>query len=136
MRHLYRAVAVAAVAVCITVPSLGAAQASGNDWKTLSTFNGGRIQACKVATTKTGPWKVKLRVDARGAKSKVNGSAYVTEGADDVDHWKSGWVSRGDVSAIGTVRLPRGSAYALNAGLATANAGNGATVTAGRITGC
>jgi hypothetical protein len=136
MRNLARAVAVTAVAALVTVPSLGAAQASGNTWKTLSTFNGAKIQACKVATTKDGPWKVKLRVDARGAGSKVNGSAYVTKGSDNVDQWKSGWVTKGDVSAIGTVKLPRGSAYALNAGIATANAGNGGTFDAGKITGC
>jgi hypothetical protein len=135
MRNLSRVAAVAAVAVCVSVP-FGAAQASGNNWKTLSTFNGGKIQACKVATTKTGPWKVKLRVDAQGAKSKVNGSAYVTKGADQVDQWKSGWVAKSHVSAVGTVKLPRGSAYALNAGIATANAGNGGTITAGKLPHC
>jgi hypothetical protein len=136
MRIVSRAVAVAAAAVLVTVPSLGAAHAAGNSWKTLSTFDGGKIQACKVATTKTGPWKVKLRVDAHDAKSRVNGSAWVTKSGDDVASWKSGWVNKGDVSAIGTLKLPRGSAYALNAGIATANAGNGGTFTAGDIRGC
>jgi hypothetical protein len=136
MHTLSRAAAVAAVAASVTVPSIGAAQASGNSWTTLSTFNGGRIQACKVATTKTGPWKVKVRVDARNAKSKVNGSASVAKGTDQVDHWESGWVSKGSVSAIGTLKLPRGSAYTFGAGIATANAGNGGAFEAGKITGC
>jgi hypothetical protein len=136
MRSLSRAIAVAAVAVSVTVPSFGAAQAAGNNWKTLSTFNGGKVQACKVATTNTGPWKVTLRVDARSAKSKVSGSTYVTKHADEVDSWTSGWVAKGHVSAAGTVKLPRGSAYALNAGIATANAGNGGTFKAGDIPGC
>jgi hypothetical protein len=136
MRNLSGAVAVAALAVALTVPSFGAAQASGNNWKTLSTYNGGKIQACKVATTTTGPWKVKLRVDARKAASKMNGSAHVTKGADELGSWKSGWVPKGDVSAVGSVKLPRGSAYALSAGIATANAGNGGTFKAGNIPGC
>ena len=136
MRNLSRLIAVAAVAVSVSLPSFGAAQASGNNWKTLSTYNGGRIQACKVATTKTGPWKVKLRVDAHGAKSKVNGSAFVTKGAEEVDHWKSGWVAKGHVSAVGKVTMPRGSAYTLNAGIATADAGNGGTFTVRKIPGC
>lgn len=136
MRNLSRAVAVAAVAVSVSIPSFGAAHAAGSNWKTLSTYDGGKIQACKVATTTSGPWKVKLRVDAHNAKSKVNGSAYVTKGADEVDHWKSGWVAQGRVSAVGTVKLPRGSAYLLNAGIASTNAGNGATFTAGKIPHC
>jgi hypothetical protein len=135
MRNLSRAVAVAAVAAAVTVPSFGAAHAA-TTWKTLSTFNGGKIQACKVATTTTGPWKVKLRVDARKAASKVNGSTYVTKGADEVGSWRSGWVAKGNVSPVGSVKLPRGSAYALNAGIATANAGNGGTFKAGNIPGC
>src|SRR4051794_15671480 len=115
MRNLSRAVAVAAAAVAVTVPSFSAAQAAaGNDWKTLSTYEGGKIQACKVAT-KSGDWKVKLRVDARKATSKVAGSAYVMKDADTVDTWKSGWVRKGDVSAAGIVRLPRGAAYTLGA---------------------
>ena len=136
MRHLSRAVAVAAVAVSVTIPSLGAAQAAGNSWQTLSSFNGGRIQACRVATTKTGPWKVELRVDATRAKSKVNGSAHVTKGTAEIAHWASGWVAKGHVSAVGTVRLPRGSGYAVNVGIATTNAGNGGSVTAGKIQHC
>jgi hypothetical protein len=136
MRILSRTVAVAVVAASVSLPAFGAAQASGNNWKTLSTFDGGKVQACKVATTKTGPWKVKLRVDASGAKATVNGSAFVTKGAKELDHWKSGPVSKGHISGIGTVKLPRGSAYTLNAGIATANAGNGASFRAGKIRGC
>lgn len=136
MRNLSRAAAVATLAAAVTVSSFGAAEAAGSNWKTLSTFNGGKIQACKVATTTTGPWKVKLRVDASKATSKVDGSAYVTKAANEVDSWKSGWVPKGEVSAVGTVKLPRGSAYALNAGIATANAGNGGTFKAGNIPGC
>jgi hypothetical protein len=136
VRTTPRAAVVAALTLTLSTTALGAAQASGKDWKTLSTFNGGKIQACKVATTKTGPWKVRLRVDGRKASSKVQGSAFVSKNAETVDHWRSGWVARGDVSDVGTVKLPRGSAYTLNAGIATSQAGNGASFTAGQIRAC
>lgn len=136
MRFTSRAVAVAALALSLSVPAIGAAQASGRHWKTLSTMEGGKLQACKVATTQGGPWKIKLRVDATKAKSRVDGSAYVVKGSDTKGHWKSGWVARGHVSKVGTVKLPRGAAYVLNAGIGTGQAGNGGTFTAGQIRGC
>ncbi|WP_148575619.1 hypothetical protein [Nocardioides caldifontis] len=135
MRNLSRTLAVAAATVAITVPSFGAAQAAGNDWKTLSTFDGGKVQACKVAT-KSGDWKVKLRVDARKAKSKVTGMAYVTKNGDELANWTSGWVKKGKVSSVGTVKLPRGKAYTLDAGIGGTNAGNGASFKAKNVPGC
>ena len=131
-----RAVATAALTVALSASAVGA-QAAGNSWKTLSTSAGGKVQACKVATTATGPWKVKLRVDATRATTRVNGSAYVYRGTKPTKQtWKSGWVAKGHVSAVGSVRLPRGKAYSLNAGIGTDNMGNGGTFTAGQIRGC
>lgn len=136
MRLTSRAVTVAALALTLTAPALGGAQASARHWKTLSTIEGGKIQACKVATTKTGPWKIKLRVDASRATSRVSGAAYVMKGDATKDHWKSGWVAKGHVSKLGTVRLPRGSAYSLNAGIGAGQMGNGGTFVARQIRGC
>jgi hypothetical protein len=136
MRFSSRAVTVAALALSLSAPALSAAQASGNHWKTLSIIEGCKIQACKVATTKTGPWKIKLRVDATRAKSRVSGVAYVMEGTDTKAHWKSGWVAKGHISKAGSVKLPRGKKYTLNAGVGTGAMGNGGTFTAGQIRGC
>jgi len=136
MRFSSRAVTVAALALSLSAPALGAAQASGNHWKTLSTIEGGKIQACKVATTKTGPWKIKLRVDATRAQSRVSGAAYVMKGTDTKSHWMSGWVAKGHISKAGSVKLPRGRKYTLNAGVGTGAMGNGGTFTAGQIRGC
>ena len=98
---------------------------------------GGKIQACKLATTDTGPWKVKLRVDARHASAHVNGSAFVTkDGTATGSKWKSGWVAKGHLSSVGTVRLPRGTSFELNAGIGTDNMGNGGTFKAGAIRPC
>jgi hypothetical protein len=136
MRFTSRAVTVAALALSLSAPALGAAHASGNHWKTLSTIEGGKIQACKVATTKTGPWKIKLRVDATRATSRVSGAAYVMKGTDTKAHWKSGWVAKHHISKAGSVKLPRGKDYTLNAGVGTGAMGNGGTFTARQIRGC
>lgn len=133
--RLVRAAALAAITLALTAPAVGA-QAQGRNWKTLSETSGGKIQACKVATTKTGPWKIKLRVDASNASTRVDGSAYVTKNDKTIDHWKSGWVAPGHVSGIGTVKLPRGAAYGLNAGIGSGQAGNGGTFRPGQIRVC
>ena len=137
MTLLSRGAAVAALtAVALTASPLSA-DAAGRTWRTLSTYDGGKIQACKIATTDTGPWKIKLRVDATKAKEKVRGSAVVTENdAAEGAPWKSGWVAKGEISDVGTVKLPRGRAYALGAGIGGVNAGNGGSFKAGDIRGC
>jgi len=137
MHALPRAAAVAALALTLSAPALGAAQASGNNWKTLASVAGGKIQVCKVATTDTGPWKVKLRVDARRATTAVNGSAFVTKNEQNTDqHWKSGFIAKGRVSPTGVVKLTRGKAFALGAGIGTHNMGDGGSFRAGQIPHC
>jgi hypothetical protein len=137
MHALPRAAAVAALALTLSAPALGAAHASGNHWKTLATTSGGKIQACKVATTDTGPWKVKLRVDARQATTAVSGTAFVTKNEKNTDqHWKSGFIGKGKVSDTGVVKLARGKAFALGAGIGTHNMGNGGSFRAGQIPHC
>jgi hypothetical protein len=130
------AVAAAALAVALTGPALSA-HAAGLSWKTLSTTAGGKVQACKVPTTDTGPWKVRMRVDATKATGRVQGSGYATNAkGKTLDTWKSGWVTKGHISAIGDVRLPRGAGYTLNAGIGTDNMGNGGTFTSREIPHC
>ncbi len=136
MNPVSRAASIAALALVVTGPALSA-DAAGNHWKNLATTAGGKVQACKVATTDTGPWKVKLRVDASKATTRVNGSAWVTKDGDNTGaKWKSGWVAKGHVSDVGTVKLPRGKAYELNAGIGTSAMGNGGTFSAGDIRAC
>jgi hypothetical protein len=135
MRFAPRAAALAAITLALTAPAVGA-HAQGRNWKTLSEIDGGKIQACKVATTAKGPWKIHLRVDASHATTRVNGSAYVTKNDKNIDHWKSGWVSKGDTSGVGTVTLPRGSDYAFSAGIAVSQAGNGGSFRPSQIKSC
>jgi hypothetical protein len=136
MRLAPRAAALAAITLALATPLASAHAAQGRNWKTLSEIDGGKVQACKVATTKTGPWKIKLRVDATDATTRVNGSAFVTKGDKTVDHWKSGWIAKGHGSDVGTVKLPRGSAYSFGAGIAVSQAGNGGTFKPGQIKAC
>ena len=75
---------------------VGGAQAADTHWKTLATIVGGKIQACKVPETSTGPWQIKLRVDATHASGRVSGVAFITKNGEATDKsWKSGWVDAG-----------------------------------------
>jgi hypothetical protein len=140
MHLVSRAVAVTALSLTLAAPAV-AAQASadhrGTSWRALVTMDGGKVQACKVATTTTGPWKVKLRVNASSATTKLRGSATVFKGSHaTAQTWSSGWVAKGHVSDVGTVKLTRGSAYSLSVGLSASQAGTGGTFTAGDIVHC
>jgi hypothetical protein len=124
-----------ALALALTGPAMSA-HAAGPDWKTLVTFDGAKIQACKVPTTATGPWKVKLRIDATKASNRVQGAGYAVKGTRTLDGWKSGWVARGHLSAVGVVKVPRGPTYSLNAGLGGGQSGNGASFADKQIPHC
>ena len=45
-------------------------------------------------------------------------------------------MTKGHVSAIGTVKLPRGNDYSLSAGIGTAIMGDGGSFVASQIRGC
>ncbi len=136
MTLLSRAAAAAALALLVTGPALSA-DAAGTNFKTLAKSAGGKIQACKVKTPDGGPWKVKVRVDATGASTRVNGRAFVTkDGAATPQKWKSGWVTKGHVSDVGTVKLQPGRHYVLTATIGTDDMGTGATFAAGDLRGC
>jgi hypothetical protein len=135
MRFAPRAAALAAVTLVLAAPAAGA-HAQGNHWTTVAHLDGGKVEACKKATTPSGPWLIKLRVDSRKATERLAGSAYVAKNAKNVDHWRSGWVAKGHLSSVGTVRLPRGSAYTFSAGIETGQSGTGASVKPGRLATC
>jgi len=125
VRTLSGAAAAAALALTLTVPA-GAAQARGNDWTRVTTLDHAKLQACKEATTKDGPWKIRLRVNAKRATTAVKASADAQKQGEQVGRsWRSGWIHPGEVSAIGTVRLPRGTAYALETQLESHSSGVG-----------
>lgn len=121
--------AVAALAVVIAGPAL-TATAAGNPhhlhFKTIESVSGAKLQACRLHTAASKPWKVKVRVDARKSAGKVTAAAQGLHGSTPVGKgWTSGTVRRGHVSAIGTVIVPRGAAYTMSAGIGNGGMGNG-----------
>ncbi len=117
--------ALATAGFALTGP-VGGAQAADTHWKTLATIIGGKIQACKVPETSTGPWQIKLRVDATHASGRVSGAAYITKNGEATDKsWKSGWVNAGRISSLGKVKLPAGEKYGMDAGIGTGAMGDG-----------
>ena len=118
--------ALATTAIVLAGPAISA-HASAPHFQTLATTVGGKVQACRVPTT-AATVTIKMRVDARKASGRVSGLGSATHNGTRVGkEWDSGWVRRGHVSKVGTVKVPRGAAYALDAGIGTANMGNGAT---------
>jgi hypothetical protein len=128
-------VAAGALAVVLTGPALSA-DAGTLNWKTLVLFDGAKAQACKVPTTSTGPWKVRLRIDATKATTRVESNVAVMKGQKTIDTWQSGWVAKGHISPIGSVRMPRGSAFTLSVGLDNGQAGNGGGFASTKIPHC
>jgi hypothetical protein len=80
---------------------------------------------------------LKVRVDATKASGRVSGLAQATKNGNAVGNaWKSGWVRKGTRSDVGTVRVPRGAAYELMAGIGGGQMGDGGTFKARSIRTC
>ena len=137
MTRIRRTAALAALTLAVTGPALRAHAATANNWKTLATISGGKIEACKAPTTTDGPWKIKLRVDATQARGRVSGIGTIQKnGKDTKDTWSSGYIAKGHVSSIGKVLLPRDPKFTLSAGIGTGAMGNGGIFKAGNIKPC
>jgi hypothetical protein len=103
----------------------------------MTSINNGTVQACKVPTTSTGPWKIKLRVDARRATGKVQGLARPYKSGKELNAgWTSAYVRPGNVSTVAVVKLPRGAAYSMMIGINTGQAGNGGSFKAADFPRC
>jgi hypothetical protein len=130
--------AVAAFAVVLAAPALSANAAhKPYRFETLSSISGGKVQACRIPTAASKPVQIKLRVDATKASGRVSGVGQATRNGNPVGKgWESGWVRKGHRSSVGTVKLPRGAAYALEAGIGAGEMGNGGTFKAASIRTC
>ncbi|QIK65345.1 hypothetical protein G7072_02420 [Nocardioides sp. HDW12B] len=134
-RSLARAAAVTALALGVGGLTAAPAQAA---WSSLATNEGGRLQACKVATADGAAWRVKARVrnvdDDRS--DWVKARVVVTRNGTATDQaWSSGRVFGGE-SAAGTVRSGRGSAWTLAFSLSSPQSGGGGQVPVGALAGC
>lgn len=121
--------AVAALAVVIAGPAFTATAASNPHhyhFKSIVSISGAKLEACRLRTASPAPWKVKVRVNAKRSTGKVMAGAQgMRNGTPVRKGWASGTVRKGHVSTIGTVKVPRGSAYTLSAGIGTGGMGNG-----------
>jgi hypothetical protein len=129
--------AVAAFAIVVAGPALSADAAPKYRFETLASISGAKVQACRIPTKASKPVTIKLRVDATRASGRVSGVGQATYNGNLVGKsWKSGWVRKGHRSSVGTVKLHRGAAYALDAGIGTGAMGNGGSFKAASIRTC
>ena len=119
--------AVAAAAIVLAGPALAAnAAAKPHHFETLTSIIGAKVQACRVPTKASKPVTIKIRIDATKASGKVSGIGQAShDGNASGKQWTSGWVRKGHRSAVGTIHVPRGAGWALQAGLGTGAMGNG-----------
>ena len=130
--------ALAASAIVLAGPALTAhAATSHRHFETLASISGAKVQACRIPTSASKPVTIKLRVDATRASGRVSAVAHASNnGTDTGKGWTSGWVRKGHRSSVGTVHVPRGAAWALDAGLGTGAMGNGGTFKTASIRTC
>ena len=127
-------VAAALLSLVVTAP---ASSAAARQWGPLQRLDGAsRLQACKVPAGDTA-WRVWVRVNNRGGDQWVKGTMTVIRNGVRTDRrWASARIAAGDVSAAGSVLLPRRAGWYLEATLSAAQMGGGGEYTAGRIRGC
>jgi hypothetical protein len=134
--------AAAATAVIAPVTAANAAPArpeAGRHWTTVESGFSAKQQACKVSVNGGSAWKIYNRLNA----SKVTGGRLASTltatyqgkpvGA---RSWKSGWVKKRHISAVGTFRVPRKAGWALQMSLYGDNAGNGGVLKVAAIRHC
>jgi len=130
--------ALAALALVIAGPALSANAAHRTfHFQTLASISGAKVQACRIPGPVSKPVTIKLRVNATKATGRVSGVGSATHNGNRVGRtWTSGWVRKGHISPVGTVRVPRGTTYALDSGIGTGAMGNGGSFQARSIRTC
>jgi hypothetical protein len=113
------------------------ADAAAYSWTNLVSMNRGHVQSCRVPTPSTEPWKLRFRVNATRATSKLQGTVQRYKGTTLLaGGWRSDYIRPGQVSAVAVVRIPRGTAYNLGVGINSGQAGTGNTFRAIDIPRC
>jgi hypothetical protein len=124
------------LAVGLAVPA-DSADARANNWTKVVNLHGAKVQACKVPTTKHGPWRIRVRVNARNATKAVRGSAEVDKRDRVVDGpWKPHLLQPGEVTKVHTMRMPRGKAFTFQGELESGTVGVASAGPASGISRC
>ena len=132
MNPLTRMAVGAVAAVALVAPATAALadptpRAAAKSWTTLETFERAHQQACKTPVADGTAWKIYNRLDARDLRHgrvAATLTAY-RNGRSTSRDWTSGWVRHGDVSDVGSFRVPRGGLWSLSMSIHTDNAGTG-----------
>ena len=130
----------AVIAPLSTVTAASALPAVGKDWTTLESLNRAKQQACKVSVDEGTAWKIYNRLDARMMPRRwvrIRSTLTATRsGVPTARDWDSGWVRHGNVSAVGTFKIPKTGPWALTMSIYGDNAGSGGELTADDIRHC
>jgi len=125
----------AVLALAVTLSTAGPA-AAVNDWSNVDDLDRAKLQACKVSADGGDAWKIKLRVK-NGNDYRVKSTVRVYDGETATDsRWGSGWVRRGDTSAIGSVTMGRTETWELQYAFFADQLGTGGGVRADAIGRC
>jgi hypothetical protein len=143
MNRLITTVVGTLAALAITLPAAASASAASSEapaaksWTTVLRLNGAKAQACKVSVDGGASWRIYNRLDARNATTRTQAQMWVThDGVDTRRKWSSGWVARGNISAVGSLLVPRAPGYVIQHSLSADQSGTGGEVRAADIGHC
>lgn len=92
------------------------ARAAGKNWDTIGNIEGALHQACRVPVANGAKWRIYNRLDARQGEVRANARMKVLHnGVATGAVWRSGWVTPGNVSDVGSVLVPRKPGYKVEA---------------------
>jgi len=121
--------AVAAPTAAVNASAAPGAQQAGRSWTTIETMQHAKHQACKVRINDDTAWRIYNRLDSRNATGpRLRAGMITTEAGATAYSWTSGWTRRGELSTVGSVIKPDGSAYKLEMSLNGDNAGKGGAI--------
>lgn len=140
MHALGAAVAASALllpAAAMAAPAHPSARAT-RSWDTLQVMEGGKHQACRKLVDGGSTFRVLNRMDARHAAAPVGAEMKVKhDGSGIGEKWRSGLVADGNISAVGSVDVPRGKpGYTLSIAIYQSQAGGGDEIKVGDIDFC
>lgn len=138
MNKLIRSALVASAALVVVAPVSGA-NAAGNSWTTIETLAKGKQQACRVLVDDGKAWKIKNRLDTRKVTDKGELRATLRvqyKGKDTKQYWSSGYLTKGKVSKVGVIYLPRKANYTLLMTIDGKQFGDGGNPSIRKIGGC
>jgi len=113
------------------------ARAAGKNWETIGNMSGALHQACRVPVANGAKWRIYNRVDARQADDRTGARMKVLhKGIPTGALWKSGWVTPDNISAVGSVLMPRKPGYSLEGGMHDDTGGFGGVVKVASLNRC